>query len=67
MIIKIVVEAYRWSPLKSAERGHTKEGRFVYVILMHLKIENLNKNSYISGDLSQHITSWFDLDIFIIT
>ena len=53
-----MVEAYRWSPLKSAGRGHTKEGRFVYVILMHLKIENLDRNSYISGDLSQHIISW---------
>ena len=53
-----MVEAYRWSPLKSAERGHTKEGRFVYVILMHLKIENLDRNSYILGDLLQHIISW---------
>ena len=43
MIIKIVVEAYRWSPLKSAERGHPKEGWFVYVMLMHLKIENLDR------------------------
>ena len=53
-----MVEAYRWSPLKSAERGHTKEGQFVYAILMHLKIENLDRNSYILGDLLQHIISW---------
>jgi len=53
-----VVEAYRWSPLKSAERGHTKEGQFVYAILMHLKIENLDRNSYILGDLLQHTISW---------
>ena len=53
-----MVEAYRWSPLKSAERGHTKEGQFVYAILMHLKIENLDRNSYILGDLLQHTISW---------
>ena len=44
--------------IEVSRKGHTKEGQFVYAILMHLKIENLDRNSYILGDLLQHIISW---------
>ena len=44
--------------IEVSRKGHTKEGQFVYAILMHLKIENLDRNSYIPGDLLQHIISW---------
>ena len=39
----------RWSPLKSAERGHTEEGR---LIILHLKIKAKIESSYAPGDPS---------------